>query len=148
MCTHHVVSNCIHRSSALVIGLLILSVCVNVSCSRDDQADDEAAALKEAQALAEAAALKETQALDEAKALKEAQALIEAGGDVNARTDAGEIPLVVAAGHGYAEVVQLLLAAKADVNVRTLRGDTALSIAKEQGDKRIVELLREHGARE
>ena len=42
MCTHHVVSNGIHRSLALVIGFLLLSVCVSVSCSRTDQKDDEA----------------------------------------------------------------------------------------------------------
>ena len=61
-------------------------------------------------------------------------------------TGNGGTPLMVAAKHGYKEIVELLVEAKADVNIADGDGDTALILAAENGYTDIVELLVGAGA--
>ncbi len=55
--------------------------------------------------------------------------LLNGGADANARGNAGITALMMAAGYGYADIVQLLLAKGADPYAETEDGDNALSMA-------------------
>lgn len=66
--------------------------------------------------------------------------------DVNARNDAGETPLMIAAREGEAAAVRLLLAHGADVNRQGRSGETPLSEAARLGRIVIVEALLAGGA--
>ena len=61
--------------------------------------------------------------------------------DVNAKTNQGDAPLIVASIEGHADVVRLLLDAKADVNARAINGTTALIMASQAGHTDVVRLL-------
>src|SRR5262245_52192729 len=56
-------------------------------------------------------------------------ALLDAGADVNRATPGGMTPLMMAAGYGYDDTVQILLAQKANIGLRGEEGDTALDWA-------------------
>ena len=58
--------------------------------------------------------------------------LLKRHAEVNAKTDAGETPLMIAALRGYPDTVRLLLDAGADVNVKDNRGETPLRHAVER----------------
>jgi len=49
--------------------------------------------------------------------------------------------LMLAAGNGYKDIVQLLLAAGADIRIKDGRGSTALMWARENGHKEFEGLL-------
>jgi uncharacterized protein len=57
------------------------------------------------------------------------EALLAAGADVNARVGKGITALVMAAGYGYTDIVQLLLDHGADPYAETSDGDSALAAA-------------------
>jgi hypothetical protein len=56
-------------------------------------------------------------------------ALIAGGADVNARSGKGMTALIMAAGYGYRDIVQLLLEKGADAYAETSDGDNALAAA-------------------
>ena len=56
-------------------------------------------------------------------------ALLEAGADPNARGSGGATALVMAAGYGYADIVEALLARGADPRLPAANGETPLSAA-------------------
>lgn len=58
-----------------------------------------------------------------------AEALINAGAKVNYRQSNGETPLMMAAGYGYRDVVQILLNSGADPALKNAAGNTALDFA-------------------
>jgi ankyrin repeat protein len=62
------------------------------------------------------------------------QALIVAGTDVNAKTDEGATPLIIAAKYGHADIVRALIAAQADVNARTCFQGYAAMVTAEGDD--------------
>lgn len=57
------------------------------------------------------------------------EALLAAGADVNARAGKGITALLMAAGYGYADIVQMLLDHGADPYAETSDGDSALAAA-------------------
>ena len=71
-----------------------------------------------------------------------ADLLIKAGADVNAKTEGGYTPLLIAAGRGRTEVVQVLLGAGANIYVRGKSGLSAAYLAEERGYVETAELLR------
>jgi excisionase family DNA binding protein len=73
-------------------------------------------------------------------------ALISGGADVNARTEDGWTPLMLATIKGYAEVAQALLKQGADVNARNKKGWTALMFAVSMGDLDTMRVLLDGGA--
>ena len=76
-----------------------------------------------------------------------ARLLIGAGADVRAVTRNGALtPLMLAATHGSASVVEALLAAGADPHARTTDGATPLMTAAASGSADAVRLLLKHGA--
>ena len=58
-----------------------------------------------------------------------AEALIDAGAKVNHTQSNGETPLIMAAGYGYADIVQILLDKGADPAMKNAAGNTALDFA-------------------
>ncbi|MEG3071889.1 MAG: ankyrin repeat domain-containing protein [Candidatus Syntrophopropionicum ammoniitolerans] len=72
--------------------------------------------------------------------------MIKGSGDVNARNENQETPLIWASFYGHYKVAKLLLDHGAGVNDRSKGGWTALMAAVETGRKDIVELLLERGA--
>ncbi len=77
-----------------------------------------------------------------------AGALIEAGAKVDLPRRDGLTPLMVAAGHGHADVVRLLIAQHANVNEKPReKGKTALGYATSAGQDEIVKMLLAAGAR-
>ena len=68
--------------------------------------------------------------------------------DVNAKSDIGETPLMIAALRGYAELVKIFLRAGADVNAKDNRGETPLMHAVERNHTEVIEILRSAGAKE
>jgi len=57
-------------------------------------------------------------------------ALLDAGANVNATSRNGTTALMMAAGYGYTDVVELLLARGADRTLKNAKGETALDLAK------------------
>jgi len=72
--------------------------------------------------------------------------LISGGADVNAASNRGTTPIIVASRFGRTKPVEKLLATGADVNASTAEGWTALHHASKSGHTAIVELLIESGA--
>jgi ankyrin repeat protein len=70
------------------------------------------------------------------------QTLLKYGADVNAQSDAGFTPLILAACSGDAQIAQALLNSGADVRKTLRSGQTALTHAAEHGYNNIVELLK------
>jgi ankyrin repeat protein len=68
--------------------------------------------------------------------------------DVDARTNFGETPLLLAAFQGHIDVVELLLAKNADVNARDNSGMTPLHYALANHHDALADLLRRHGGQE
>lgn len=76
--------------------------------------------------------------------------LLDAGADINARTNFGSTPLIIAAKYGYAGCAVLLIDRGGDVlnlNARAGNGQTALHEAAKHGHAAIVRLLLQAGAR-
>src|SRR5690349_8113739 len=57
------------------------------------------------------------------------RALLDAGADINGRSAGGETPLMMAAGYGYTELVNLLLDRGANAQLQLADGANALSLA-------------------
>ena len=74
--------------------------------------------------------------------------LLQSGGDVNARDDAGDTLLMLAAQEGRLGLMKVLLDFKVDINARSLKFDqyTALYLAAEKGQTAGVNLLLDHHA--
>ncbi len=70
-----------------------------------------------------------------------ARRLIEAGCAVDARNQAGQTALMMAAMFGRADQVSLMLAAGADSGAIDVAGNDAISVAAAQGNAIMVELL-------
>lgn len=68
---------------------------------------------------------------------------ITAGADVNAQSLTGYTPLIVAAGQGDLQIVQLLLHAGAAPNKVTERGHSAQWMAQKRGHVAVAEVLRQ-----
>ena len=71
---------------------------------------------------------------------------VASGFDVNARNEAGETTLMIAAKYGTAETVGALLEAGANANARDVNGSTALMFAAMYGTAEMVKLLLDAGA--
>jgi ankyrin repeat protein len=83
------------------------------------------------------------------KAKEIAGLLLTNGANVNAKTDSGETPLMLASADGYKDIVERLLLAKGvDVDVENNNGKTALSFARENGHQDIVDRLKAAGAKD
>ena len=77
-----------------------------------------------------------------------ARVLIAAGAPLNAQSDEGWTPLMIAASRGHTEVAKLLLAAKADLNLVNPQSQrTALDYAMRDGHPDIAELLLKAGGK-
>lgn len=72
--------------------------------------------------------------------------LIAAGGDVNARDEDNETPLIRSARNGHLEVVKFLLGRSAEVDARNHARSTALSEASKGGHEKVVGILLAAGA--
>lgn len=77
--------------------------------------------------------------------IDKAKELIQAGADVHAVDSYGRNALMVAAGHGYLDIVKLLLEKGANVNT-LINGRSPLKSAAYCGHFDVVKLLIEHGA--
>jgi hypothetical protein len=73
--------------------------------------------------------------------------LLDRGVDINARNEAGETALIIAAWYGRHELVELLLKRGADPNVKTREGLSALKVASKNGHGSTVDMLLAHGAK-
>ena len=74
--------------------------------------------------------------------------LLDEGADANIQsTGDGATALMLAAGRGLSDAVELLLQAGADVNRSAKDGETALVAAEAIGDHETAALLRKAGAR-
>jgi ankyrin repeat protein len=69
------------------------------------------------------------------------QTLLQFGADVNAQSNLGFTPLILAACSGDVGIAQVLLNSGADVRKTLRSGQTALSHAAEHGYNDIIELL-------
>jgi ankyrin repeat protein len=74
---------------------------------------------------------------------------IEKGANVNAKMgDSGLTALMLAAGGGHTEMVEVLLANGAQVNVKSDLGDTALSRTTDNGHNETIRILKDAEAKE
>ena len=78
--------------------------------------------------------------------LEKARALIDDGAVIEAQSDRGETPLILAILAGQREVVELLIEKGAAIDGRNAGGFTPLHAAAYAGDAAIAELLIERGA--
>jgi excisionase family DNA binding protein len=78
--------------------------------------------------------------------VRHVNALISSGADVNARTEDGWSPLMMATIKGYAEVVRALLIKGADPDARNKKGWTALMFAVSMGDLDTMRVLLDGNA--
>jgi uncharacterized protein len=78
--------------------------------------------------------------------LEKVRTLIEEGAAIDAQSERGETPLILATLAGQAEVAELLIAKGAAIDGRNAGGFTPLHAAAYAGDVAIAELLIEHGA--
>lgn len=68
--------------------------------------------------------------------------------DVNAKTEAGQTALHIAAEKGHFNVLSRLLIEKPDLEIQTKGGKTALELAQENEHEGIATLLKQNGAKE
>jgi len=68
------------------------------------------------------------------------------GANVNAKTDNGETPLLLASGRGGLDVVKLLVEKGSDINARDKNDRTVLMLPAWTGQAEVVKLLLEKGA--
>jgi len=80
--------------------------------------------------------------------LEEVERLLGEGADINASSDNGMTPLILASWNGHTSVVALLLREGADVAATTTEGSTALALARERNHVPVIALLQQYGARE
>jgi uncharacterized protein len=78
--------------------------------------------------------------------LEKARALIDEGAVIDAQSDRGETPLILATLAGQKEVVELLIEQGAAIDGRNIGGFTPLHAAAYAGDAAIAELLIAKGA--
>jgi uncharacterized protein len=78
--------------------------------------------------------------------LDKVRALIDQGEMIDAQSDRGETPLILAVLTGHADVVEVLIAHGADVMARNERGLTPLHAAAYSGSTEMAALLLDHGA--
>ena len=69
--------------------------------------------------------------------------MISNGAKINAITDHGYSPLILALDHRQYEVAKELIAAGADISIVDVNGDTAETLAKKKGHKGILKLLEQ-----
>ena len=68
--------------------------------------------------------------------------------NVNAKSDNGKTPLMIASINGQIEITKILLKANADVTIKDEDGKTAIIMASENGYTGIVNLLKLHGVKD
>jgi len=68
--------------------------------------------------------------------------------NMNAKSDNGKTPLMIAAINGQIEIAKILLKANADLTIKDDDGKTAIFMASENGYTGIVNLLKLHGAKD
>jgi ankyrin repeat protein len=78
--------------------------------------------------------------------LEKVSALIDEGAVIDAQSNRGETPLILATLAGQEEVVELLIEKGAAIDGRNTGGFTPLHAAAYAGDAAIAELLIDHGA--
>jgi ankyrin repeat protein len=78
--------------------------------------------------------------------LEKVRALIDQGATIDAQSERGETPLILAILEGHADVVELLIARGADVMARNERGLTPLHAAAYSGNVELARFLLDHGA--
>ena len=74
--------------------------------------------------------------------------LLDSGANIDAENRQGLTPLMLAAGEGRLEVVQLLLERNADTGRHDYTGRTALNWAERNGRRPVVRALRAAGVKE
>jgi len=80
--------------------------------------------------------------------LEEVERLLGEGADINAGSDNGMTPLILASWNGHTSVVEILLREGADIAAKTKEGSTALSLARERNHVAVIALLQQSGATE
>jgi uncharacterized protein len=78
--------------------------------------------------------------------LDKVRALIDEGAAIDAQSERGETPLILAVLEGHAAVAELLITNGADVMARNERGLTPLHAAAYSGSAEMAQLLLDHGA--
>ncbi|MFA5899803.1 MAG: quinoprotein dehydrogenase-associated putative ABC transporter substrate-binding protein [Hyphomicrobium sp.] len=71
-----------------------------------------------------------------------ARELIKRGANVNAQTQHGVTPLMIAAARNVTPMIGLLVQAKADTGLKSLEGKTALQVAEQNGSEQAAKALR------
>ncbi|MHC4221800.1 MAG: ankyrin repeat domain-containing protein, partial [Planctomycetota bacterium] len=71
------------------------------------------------------------------------RSLINSGANVNARSEEGLTPLMMAASKGYDEIVLLLKIKVAELNVADAGGRTAVQLAMNAGHENTVAILKD-----
>lgn len=70
------------------------------------------------------------------------EALLRPGPDLDAQTEDGTTPLMIAAIHGDVEAIRILLRGGAHADLKNRKGETALDLAIRRGDRAAAALLR------
>ena len=73
--------------------------------------------------------------------------LLNAGADINARTEVGDTPLLLAISHSQPDILATLIDTGADVNLWNDAGVTPFQSAMEKGQKEVAERLSGCGRR-
>jgi ankyrin repeat protein len=81
-----------------------------------------------------------------AGSMQEVAALLDQGADIDARSERGETPLILAILAGHDEVAELLIEEGAALDGRNERGLTPLHAAAYSGNAEVARVLLDHGA--